>query len=64
MFISVFVFLLLGFVQLGGGLIPVMSVAGLCYGILPSALYPLLAEEVPEEAFPQVGVVNYRKVLL
>ena len=49
---SIIVFSLLGFTRFP--LLPVIALAGLCYGVLPSALYPLLAEAVPEESFAEV----------
>ena len=51
---SIAVFGLLGFVEMASP-VPVIALGGVCYGVLPSALYPLLAECVPEEAFPQVS---------
>lgn len=52
MLLSVLCFSLLGFTR--APLMPVIALAGLCYGVLPSALYPLLAEAVPEESFAEV----------
>ena len=38
---------------------PCIVLAGICYAILPSALYPMIADTVPEEAFAQVyAIIN------
>lgn len=55
MLFSVLAFLLLGFTK--AYVVPVIVLAGICYGVLPSALYPLLAEAVPEDSFPQVYAI-------
>lgn len=45
-------FALLGFTN--APVMPTVVFAGVCYSVLPAALYPLVADVVPEEAFTQV----------
>ena len=46
-------FCLMGFTA--APVMPCMALAAVSYAVLPSALYPMIAEVVPEEAFTQVG---------
>ena len=52
MFTSVLCFVMIGFMTLP--IWPVTLLAGICYGTLPAALYPLFANSVPDESFAHV----------
>lgn len=49
-------FTLLGFTT--APVVPVIALAGLSYAVLPCALYPLIADTVPDEAFTQVYAIT------
>lgn len=55
MAVSAVCFALYGFADLPAW--PVTALAGVCYGILPAALYPMLADVVPEESFAHVYAI-------
>lgn len=52
---SCIAFALLGFTD--APVVPTVVFAGICYALLPSSLYPLVADFVPEEAFTQVYAI-------
>lgn len=56
MLVACIAFTVMGFTD--APIIPSVIAAGLAYSVLPCALYPLIADAVPEEAFTQVYAIT------